>query len=144
MKLSGVLTAIALAGFFSATAYAQEMTMSVESTTTAPQSRTPILVVHDVVKPATEAAKNGTLAAPSKVQSTLKNAPSKALTQNNAVAPNSTSSPIYLPTSPTVQIADLSAGQISVPVGDTTGNPYYDDLVKKAAAKYGVDPHLVF
>jgi soluble lytic murein transglycosylase-like protein len=105
------------------------------------------MVVHEVVKPATNpasgAAKNGTLAAPSKVQSTLKNAPTKALTQNNALAPSSTPSPIYIPTSPSVEVADLSS-QIAIPVGDTTGNPYYDDLVKKAAAKYGVDPHLVF
>ncbi len=142
MKLSGVVTLVALAGFFSLSANAQEMTMSVESTTNAPQPRTPMMVVHEVVKPATTPTKNGTLAAPSKVQSTLKNAPTTALTKNNAVAP--TPSPIYLPTTPSVEVADLSSPQIAVPVGDTTGNPYYDDLVKKAAAKYGVDPHLVF
>lgn len=147
MKLLGVLSIIALAGFFSASVYAQEMTMSVGSTTNSPQPRTPTLVVHEVVKPAnnpaTGPAKNSSLAAPSKVQSTLKNAPTKALTQNNAVTANSTPSPIYIPTSPTVDVVDLSS-QNSAPLGDTTGNPYYDDLVKKAAAKYGVDPHLVF
>jgi hypothetical protein len=146
MKLSGVLTVVALAGFFSVQAQAQEMTMSVEATANAPQPRTPIMVVHEVAKPVNNPAttKNGTLAAPSKVQSTLKNAPTTALTQNNAVAPKTTPSPIYIPTTPTVEVADLAAPQITGPVGDTTGNPYYDDLVKKAAAKYGVDPHLVF
>ncbi|MEW6127036.1 MAG: lytic transglycosylase domain-containing protein [Acidobacteriota bacterium] len=134
MKLSHVITAIAVAGFLSANVYAQEM-MSVESTAGAPQPRTPSMVVHEVAKPATAATKPG-VNATSKVQSTLKDAPTKVLTENNALKPNAAPSPIYIPTTPTVEV--------STALLDTTGNPYYDQLVKNAAAKYGVDPHLIF
>jgi soluble lytic murein transglycosylase-like protein len=136
MKLSIVLTAVALIGLVNADVQAQDvnMAMSVEAAANAPQPRTPSLVIHEtaVVKPnAADAAKAGSPAAASKVSSTLKNAPVTALNPSNPAAP------IFIGDSqPVVQTFTGELG--------TTGNPTYDALVKQSAARYGVDPNLVF
>jgi soluble lytic murein transglycosylase-like protein len=137
MKLSIVLTAVALIGLVNANAQAQDvnMAMSVEATANSPQPRTPSLVIHEtaVVKPAaTDAAKVAGPAAPSKVSSTLKNAPVTALNPEKV-----TTSPIFIGDGqPSVQTFTSELG--------TTGNPTYDAMVKQSAARYGVDPNLVF
>ncbi len=140
MRISIVLMAIALIGFIHTDVQAQEMNMamSVESPTNTAQPRTPTLVIHEtalVAKPAApEATKTTGSTAPSKVSSTLKNAPVTALNHNAAnTAPN----PIYIPgTQPTVQVFGTEIA--------TTGNPTYDSLVRQSAARHGVDPNLVF
>jgi soluble lytic murein transglycosylase-like protein len=114
------------------------MAMSVESATTAPQPRTPSLVIHEttVATKATtsEATKTAGATELSKVSSALKNAPSAALNQS---ATNTPPSPIFIPNPQTsVQVFTTEAG--------TTGNPAYDALVRQSAARYGVDPNLVF
>jgi soluble lytic murein transglycosylase-like protein len=140
MKLSIVLTAVALLGFINADAQAQDvnMAMSVESATNAPQPRTPTMVVHEsslAVKPsAADAAKANSLTAPSKVSSTLKNAPVTALDPNAAKV---TTTPIY------IADAQLTVPNYTTELG-TTGNPVYDGFVKQSAARHGVDPNLVF
>jgi soluble lytic murein transglycosylase-like protein len=138
MRLSIVLMAIALIGLINAEVQAQDMNMavSVESPASTVQPRTPTLVIHEtalLTKPAApEAAKTTASAAPSKVSSTLKNAPVTALNQNAA-----TPSPIFIPGSqPSVQVFASELG--------TTGNPTYDALVRQSAARHGVDPNLVF
>lgn len=137
MKLSIVLTAVALIGFINANAQAQDvnMAMSVEAAAGTPQPRTPSLVIHEtaVVKPpAADAAKIAGPAAPSKVSSTLKNAPVTALNPGKT-----TTAPIFIGDSqPVVQTFTGDLG--------TTGNPTYDVFVKQSAARYGVDPNLVF
>jgi soluble lytic murein transglycosylase-like protein len=140
MKLSIVLTAIALIGFLNAEGQAQDvnMAMSVESPAHAAQPRTPTLVIHEtalLTKPTVpDAAKATGSSGPSKVSSTLKNAPVTALNQNAA---NTTPNPIFIPGSqPTVQVFATEVG--------TTGNPTYDALVRQSATRHGVDPNLVF
>jgi soluble lytic murein transglycosylase-like protein len=140
MKLSVILAAIALLGFIHTNAQGQDvkMAMSVESATTAPQPRTPSLVIHEttVATKATtsEATKTAGATELSKVSSALKNAPSAALNQS---ATNTPPSPIFIPNPQTsVQVFTTEAG--------TTGNPAYDALVRQSAARYGVDPNLVF
>lgn len=140
MRLSIVLTAIALIGFIHADVQAQDvnMAMSLESPVNAAQPRTPTLVIHEtalVTKPTVpDAAKVTGSAVPSKVSSTLKNAPVTALNQNAA---NTTPNPIFIPgAQPTVQVFGGEVG--------TTGNPTYDTLVRQSAARHGVDPNLVF
>jgi soluble lytic murein transglycosylase-like protein len=138
MKLSIVLTAVALIGFINADVQAQDvnMAMSVESATNAPQPRTPTLVVHEtsLVPKAADAAKTNGLAAQSKVSSTLKNAPVTALNPNAASV---TTTPIY------IADAQLTVPTFTTELG-TTGNPTYDGFVKQSAARHGVDPNLVF
>lgn len=136
MKLFIVLTAVALIGLINTQAQAQDvnMAMSVEAAANTPQPRTPSLVIHEtaVVKPnPTDVAKTGGPAASSKVSSTLKNAPVTALNPNNPATP------IYIADGqPVVQTFTTDLG--------TTGNPAYDGFVKQSAARYGVDPNLVF
>lgn len=140
MKLSIVLTVIALIGFISADAQAQDvnMAMSVESATSVPQPRTPTLIIHEtalVTKPAAvDAAKANGLATTSKVSSTLKNAPVTALNPDTVKV---TTTPIYIPD------AQLTVPNLATELG-TTGNPTYDGFVKQSAARHGVDPNLVF
>jgi hypothetical protein len=137
MKFFLVLAAVLLIGLGNTNVQAQDvnMALSVESTASAPRPRTPTLIIHETAataKPgAPEAAKQTPTAEVSKVSSTLKNAPVKALTQS--VPP----SPILIPNAQaTVQTFTSELG--------TTGNPAYDALVRQSAARHGVDPNLVF
>jgi soluble lytic murein transglycosylase-like protein len=134
MKFFLVLAAVLLIGLGNANVQAQDvnLAMSVESTAGAPRPRTPMLVIHETAAGAKpDAAKPTATAEASKVSSTLKNAPVKALTQNP------TPNPILIPNSQALVqtfVAELG----------TTGNPAYDALVRQSAARHGVDPNLVF
>lgn len=137
------LLAIASVGAFAAAAQAQDVTMmSVEATTNAPRPRTPALVAHEPPKLATPAnpAANKVGSAVNSVPdkgkglSTLKDAPTRALNPNAAATPN----PIFIPNS------TQPAVQVFAPGVETTGNPTYDQMVHQSAARYGVDPNLVF
>ncbi|MBI3654732.1 MAG: lytic transglycosylase domain-containing protein [Acidobacteria bacterium] len=136
MRLFIVLAAIVLLGVLQTNLQAQDanMAMSVEATANTPRPRTPALVIHEAAvtahPAAIEAAKSSASAEPSKVSSTLKDAPTKALTQS------ASPTPILIPNAPMVQTFTAELG--------TTGNPAYDVMVRQSAAKYGVDPNLVF
>jgi soluble lytic murein transglycosylase-like protein len=137
MKFFLVPAAVLLIGFANAGVQAQDvnMALSVESTTSTPRPRTPTLVIHETAasaKPAApEAAKNPATNQASKVSSTLKNAPVKALTQSTPP------SPMMIPN------AQASVETFVSELG-TTGNPVYDAMVRQSAARHGVDPNLVF
>ena len=137
MKLSVLLFAIILSGFIAGEARAQDMGAPVSDETGAyakpdPQ-RTPTMVVYETrtaVGPKAAAPSAGdakaALSKPgSEKPDTAKadSVPAAAKAPNPLVIPAARSTPIKL---------------------DTTGNPVYDELVMKAAARHGVDPNLIF
>ena len=130
---------IALSALFVGDARAQEtgMPMSVEVAASAkPQlQRTPVMIVHEVEKPVTDARTAATDQRPP-----AKNgAPAKNVTGKTGVgnAPSaSTLAPIVLP-------ATLPAVQPGAYNMETTGNAKYDELVRQAAARNGIDPDLI-
>jgi soluble lytic murein transglycosylase-like protein len=147
MKLIIVPAFIALASLFVSDARAQEtgMQMNVEAVTSAsPQlQRTPMMVVHEVVKPvdtkslAPDALKPDALKTPgagAKNSATLKDAVAKA--GEVKAAPANSQTPIVLP-------AALSTAMPGDHAIETTGNPKYDELVKQSAARNGIDPNLI-
>jgi soluble lytic murein transglycosylase-like protein len=113
--------------------------MSVESVASArPQiQRTPMMVVHDVVKPFDNKgapAKEGVSAKEGVI------AKNSAASKDASVKPAATTAaalaPIVLPTA-------QSAAQLGAYRMETTGNPRYDELVRQSAARNGIDPNLI-
>jgi soluble lytic murein transglycosylase-like protein len=133
MKLSAVVTAIALLGFFATDARAQEagLPLSVESVNSqTPQlQRTPTLVIIN------EAAKPSQNPAP--LQSA---AAKKAVAEPGAAAASPAKSG---PPKPLVMQSVTGNMPPTDSLAATTGNPKYDELIKQSAARNGIDPNLI-
>ena len=142
MKSFIVLTFIASAGLFVSDVRAQETSipMNVEAVASArPQlQRTPMMVVHEVVKPVdTKSLTPDALkmqGAPAKNNVAAKAAPAKTGEAGTTAA--ATLTPIVLPSGQsTIQPAAHNM--------ETTGNPKFDELVRQSAARNGIDPNLI-
>ena len=116
------------------------MPMNVEAVTSArPQlQRTPMMVVHEVVKPVD--TKNLAADALKTPGATAKNGPAAkaatASTDEAKTAPAALTTPIVLPAAQ----ANVQPGAQNM---ETTGNPKYDEMVKQSAARNGLDPNLI-
>jgi soluble lytic murein transglycosylase-like protein len=126
---------IAASALFVGDARGQEtaMPMSVEAAASArPQlQRTPIMIVHEVEKPAADPKAAATdQRPPARTAAAAKSVTGKAGVDNTPPAP------IVLP-----------AAQAGVQPGannmETTGNAKYDELVRQSAARNGIDPNLI-
>jgi hypothetical protein len=142
MKSIIVLAFIALPGLLVSEARAQEtsMPMNVETVASArPQlQRTPMMVVHEVVKPVD--AKSITPDALKGQGATAKNsATAKAATVKTGEASPTTAATLTPIVLPSAQATVQPAAHNMV----TTGNPKFDELVRQSAARNGIDPNLI-
>ena len=140
MRLSVLLLAITSLGFITGETHAQELNTPANNETgnyarPEPQ-RTPVMIDYESransISKATTPAGGDAKAAPSK-SGNEKPAASIAKADSSpagATAP----APLVIPAARSAQAVKL----------DSTGNPVYDDLVMKAATRYGVDPNLIF
>jgi soluble lytic murein transglycosylase-like protein len=132
MKLFAVLMLVCSLGLITDTARAQEarLAMDADAVDVAPPApRTPTLVlINETVKPTLDAK-----AAAQKPQA-VKGATAKTTTP---------ATPVMVVAQPIV----MQSGAISEPTAEhvieTTGNPKYDEYIKQAAARNGIDPNLI-
>ena len=142
MRIRGFFCALLFGACFATATQAQELNepVAVESVATPAQQRIPRLVIHETatpVKPATSPASDAAKPAVANVQTAQSAWKDAASTVKGTATPGSSSAnPIIIPTSPSVQVFTEGI--------DTTGNPYYDQLVRQSAARNNVDPSLVF
>jgi soluble lytic murein transglycosylase-like protein len=146
MKSIIIPAVIALSALIVSDARAQEtrLPMNVEAVNSAGSQlqRTPMMVVHEVEKPVADSKSAVTeQGAPAKKGAALKGAALKGATgktvvDNAASAQAATLEPIVLPAAQSI----IQPGAHNV---ETTGNPKYDELVRQAAARNGIDPNLI-
>jgi soluble lytic murein transglycosylase-like protein len=134
---SSVLTisALALLGLMASTAGAQDASMNMSLDPTGAgrieAQRTPKLTVYDNPSPAQKALPDAA----------KKGADKQAATGSaQSGAAQGTTAPLR----PMVLSGAQAATQAQFGGLQTTGNPAYDELVKRSAARHGVDPNLVF
>ncbi|MCI0490054.1 MAG: transglycosylase SLT domain-containing protein [Blastocatellia bacterium] len=145
MRLSVLLIAIISLGFITGEARAQELSTPANDETganarTEPQ-RTPMMVVYE-----TRATTGPKAATPSAGDS--KAAPSKPGSENKKEIFKPTADGAKTDSTPAASKAPNplvipAAGSAPIKL-DTSGNPAYDEIVMKAAARHGVDPNLIF
>ncbi len=144
MRIRGFFCALFVGACVTISAQAQESQepVAAETVSVPAQLRSPKFVVHDTaatVKPLTPAV-DATKPAAANVQTGQSAWKDAASTVKGVVTPTSPGSssarPIVIPTSPSVQV--FLEGT------ETTGNPYYDQLIRQSAARHNVDPSLIF
>ena len=130
MKFFAVLMLVCSLGLMTDTARAQEARLATDvEAVSAPttEARTPTLVlINETVKPSPDAK----TAAAQKPQ-TAKGAAAKPATPSMVV------------TQPIVMQSGPATEPVIENVTETTGNPKYDEYVKQAAARNGIDPNLI-
>ena len=124
MKFFAIPMLVCALGVLTGTARAQEARLAADAETQ-PETRTPALVLtREAVKPAPD-PKAAATKTPVSAGATAKPTPAMVVTQ-----------PIVMPSTavnePTVEH-----------IAETTGNPKYDEYVKQAAARNGIDPNLI-
>jgi soluble lytic murein transglycosylase-like protein len=133
MKFFAVLMFVCSLGLITDTARAQEARLAMDlnavgDAQTVP--RTPTLVlINETVKPAP-----GATSAAAQKPAAAKGAAAKAVTQ--ATPTLVAAQPIVMPNGATLE-------QTIDHVIETTGNPKYDEYIKQAAARNGIDPNLI-
>lgn len=143
-----IMSAVVLLGLMASTAGAQDASINVSFASTgggrSESQRTPKLAVYDnpslAQKPAPVDAGGASGAA--KKDSGKEAATGPAQNGNGAIQ-NGTGQGATATPRPIV----MSGAQPEAQFGgslQTTGNPVYDELVKKSAARHGVDPNLIF
>lgn len=132
MKVFAILMLGCSLGFINGTARAQEARLAIEAgamSEAQPAPRTPTLVIiNETVKPSPDA---------------------KAVAAQKPTATKGATAKAATPATPTMVAAQpiVISGAVTAPaiesVAETTGNPKYDEYVKAAAARNGVDPNLI-
>ncbi|HET8676941.1 MAG TPA: lytic transglycosylase domain-containing protein [Blastocatellia bacterium] len=147
MKLSVFLAIILLLGIAAGDARAQEPDAQPEA------QRTPVMTVQEAALPVQNAKTADPKAAapqagktqPGKTQpgKTQPGAQKKGAAKPAAAGAQSPATPVP---PPPVLMSGATAGepQLAVASVSTSGNPVYDEMVMKAAARHGVDPNLIF
>ena len=140
MKFIVVLVAVCSLGLLTDTARAQEARLALDVDVTAapqPAPRTPTLVIiNETVKPAAGAKAPDAKGTDAKGAAGQK-PPAKGATAKTGTAQTpSAAQPIYM------EPGTLDASTAGA-VAETTGNPKFDEFVKAAAARNGIDPNLI-
>jgi soluble lytic murein transglycosylase-like protein len=140
MKLSVVLAIILILGVAALDARAQEQDATESARLEA--QRTPVMTVQESALPVHSAKTADQKAAATPEGKTQPGTQKKGATRPAAVA-QSPASPV--PPPPVVMSgATATEPQIVTASVGTSGNPVYDEMVMKAAARHGVDPNLIF
>lgn len=137
MKFFAVLMLVCALGLITDTARAQEarLAMDVEAVDAAQATpRTPTLVIiNETVKPGLDPK-----TAPAQKPQAVKGATAKAAAPATAPA-----TPSMVAAQPIVMQSGVP-GEVTVEhITETTGNPKYDEYIKQAAARNGIDPNLI-
>lgn len=150
MKSSSIMSAIIFLGLMASVSSAQDASINMNIGSVGAgrldTQRTPKLTVYENPS-AVQAAKPAAPAPGTSSASAKKSADKQAVSgaaQNGAMQNGQDAGQIVAaPPRPMVLSGAQASAQLSG-VFQTTGNPVYDELVKKSCARHGVDPNLVF
>lgn len=145
MKSSLVFTAIIFLALTAGATRAQEVNISVgEGSPDSRPRRAPKMTVNEALLPVINPPKPATpevKAAPSK---TAKGKSKKVAGQAAAQPSAQSSAPANPQAPPPLVMSDAQAdGEYVLHEMGTTGNPKYDEIIRKASARHGVDPNLI-
>ncbi len=146
MRTLIILLAVILVGVTTSEARAQEASESFNAEAAAVLKPTPMMVAYGNAAPV-EKEKNKLPATPDGKAGLAKDGAGKDVAGKVATGkPDEagTQAPTAPPQQPVILSAARSNTQSSNVPLQSTGNPAYDDLVMKAAARHGVDPNLIF
>lgn len=144
MKLSVFLAIIILLGVATGDARAQEQEApaGADSVARSEAQRTPVMTVQEAALPVQNAKTADPKAAAQPAGKPQPGAQKKGAAKPAAAVAQSPATPT--PPPPVVMSGATAEPQLVAASVGTSGNPVYDELVMKAAARHGVDPNLVF